>query len=275
MAALNLHLQSLLHEEMSMVEEKTVQILDDFLQRASAVPAQVAAWKMYKLTPECLEEGRSEKLDLETFLWQVWDIFIQVARRIPHNHPFQDHMANLVESLASLPPLTVNIWQTSTRLWTDLPLLGPSMREAWISPTYEGRTPTIEEAQSWINLNSFAARLLKLNMTLWTVFAVWELREALEEPCEGSRLDCNVRVAAQWITHGASSLYRKADKRIQDDRVIANGSLYKGDNTLCFERWKFWKDRFGIIGGSAEGITKQMALEAKAKMESAERASNA
>lgn len=57
--------------------------------------------------------------------------FIEIAGQIPYDHPAQDALVSLVEALQNLPPTKAIIW-SETEIWTQLPMLGPSMAEAWI-----------------------------------------------------------------------------------------------------------------------------------------------
>lgn len=125
----------------------------------------------------------------------------------------------------------------------------------------------------WINLNAFAARLLNLHAISWTEFAVWELRAALEEPCEGQALECNVVVAMVWIKHAGHILYALAVNTGEDTDILeaANGLFYEGRSMLCLERWEFWKRRFGELGGHLEGNAYHVAFEARKEMEAIER----
>lgn len=148
-------------------------------------------------------------------------------------------------------------------------MLGPALREAWISPTYHNPSPAPEAAQQWINLNSFAARLLNLDGLTWNYYAIWSLRSALEEPSEGSKLDCDVAAAAQWIAHSGPLLSKlvRENPHGEDDRALAPGKLYKGKGGWCPERWQFWKQRLGEIGEQSGADAKAVALDVKKTME--------
>jgi hypothetical protein len=81
---------------------------------------------------------------------------------------------------------------------------------------------------------------------------------------------CNIRAAAEWIKHGGTSLYREAIHGIDynEERLsAATGSLYTGNNTMCTERWEFWKSRFDDIGEESDRPIKQVALKARREME--------
>ncbi|KAF5855747.1 hypothetical protein ETB97_008478 [Aspergillus alliaceus] len=124
------NLQSMISRELGIIEKKVFHILSEYFQSSGAFSAQAAAQEIDKLNPIKSPEANQYNITdtLEDFLWMTWNIFIEVARQIPHDDPFQDRLADVVKALALLPPLTAEIWQTNTRLWTDLPLLGPSMR---------------------------------------------------------------------------------------------------------------------------------------------------
>ncbi|KAB8249336.1 hypothetical protein F9C07_2285741 [Aspergillus flavus] len=264
-----------IHDEMDQMEQNIVRAVGRALADSNAESARVAADTIDRLIRmKYIEErGNGNAEDLETFLWQLWDIVIQGAREILHDHPLQDRLVELVSALTEIPPVTVELWESKTCLWTDLPLLGPSMREAWISPTHNNSKPTSDEVVEWINLNAFAARLLNLHAISWTEFAVWELRAALEEPCEGQALECNVVVAMVWIKHAGHILYALAVNTGEDTDILeaANGLFYEGRSMLCLERWEFWKRRFGELGGHLEGNAYHVAFEARKEMEAIER----
>ena len=136
-------------------------------------------------------------------------------------------------------------------------------------PSTEGRIES-HEAEEWINLNAFAARLLKLDAISWTVFGIWELREALEEPSEIPGSGLHVRAAAEWIKHSGVFLYGAAINGTEGHEEClsaATGSLYPGTNVVCLKRWEFWKCRFGNIGGKAGDCTKEVALRARREMQ--------
>ena len=106
-------------------------------------------------------------------------------------------------------------------------------------------------------------------MISWTNFAIWELREALEEPSTGPKLDCDIAVAAEWIEHSGTFLFSELtdEEGDEEDRSTAAGSLYQGKDGLCPERWQFWKLRFGEISKQVGGDSQRTAVETKDKME--------
>jgi hypothetical protein len=161
-----------------------------------------------------------------------------------------------------------------TRVWTDLPLLGAAVREAWIGKTSyilivhslntreltgycfviepSPRDDTYEPFEHWVNFNAFAARLLESGLTKWWHFGVWSLRDALEEekPRSKDLWEYRIRAAAQWIEQSRNILFRSLSTADLTERKLnhmANGPLYKGRSGLSQERWKFWETKFSEL----------------------------
>ncbi len=156
MAALPLSLKSLEDDDPWIIEQKTFEILNSYLQPSSTTSATAAAQGIDNLTPmKRPDQGDGKEIEEpESFMWETWGIFIEIAKQIPRDHPSQDRLVELVKALSSLAPTTVTIWQvsrccvvllidaqtstnhdalqTDIRVWTDLPMLSPSMREAWL-----------------------------------------------------------------------------------------------------------------------------------------------
>ncbi|KAF7590279.1 hypothetical protein BBP40_003016 [Aspergillus hancockii] len=240
-------------------------ILDEYLQPSSSTTPSAAAHSIHGLAKPLLSGPDAE--NLENFVWEFWVIFINIAKQIPCDSPSQDRLVELVKALSEIPPTTIQIWGNDTRLWADLPLLGPNMREAWNPPT---PNDSKEVAQGWINLNSFAARLLTLDATSWKLFAVWALRDALEEESSGSKLECDVVVAREWFKHGGPILREQVTANDdKEDRMMAGGTLYQGPAKVSLERWVFWKERLNKICEQG-GEVGQVASAAKVTMDQVE-----
>ncbi|EFR00783.1 hypothetical protein MGYG_03787 [Nannizzia gypsea CBS 118893] len=283
MATLSLRLPSLEDGDPWVVHQKLFDVLKTFLQPGSNAAPSSAAKDIDDLTPgkRQADDGKPKE-DYESFLLEIWNSIIEIAKQIPSDHASQDRLVELVKALSELPPIETEIWGSTVKVWADLPLLGPAMREAWIEPTSHNQAPTTEDAQRWINQNAFAARLLNLEQISWSNFAVWSLRSALEEKpgTAAQSHKCEVSAAAQWMLYCAPYLLeeakgdavreaQEANAEPQPNRgqPLAGGKLYKGKARLCPERWQFWKQQF-------EGITQpdiqSVASLAKQKMDSAE-----
>jgi hypothetical protein len=146
-------------------------------------------------------------------------------------------------------------------------------------PYQPHKDPTAEDVEAWLNLNSFAARVLAREVVLWTQFPVWQLREALEKDIQATLEESKqaVVVAAEWIKQCGSVIWERwivhfDDSDYEEDSSVGAGPLYEGRTGLCPERWQFWKQRFGAISEleNLDAGTRSVAEYAKGRMESIE-----
>ncbi|KAE8154851.1 hypothetical protein BDV25DRAFT_82920 [Aspergillus avenaceus] len=247
------------------LETKLYEFVTEYVQPSSTTIASDAAAKIN----EWAKESQSAN-DLENFLWQTWGLVIEIAEQIPCDHPAQERLVHLIQALRKLPPQTVRVWDEDLRLWEDLPLLGPNLREAWnLVPSDK---PSPSEVNEWVSLNSFTARLLALGGVPWYNFAIWSLREGLEEECPETAVDCHLAVAREWFRHSGPVLRQQATvAETKEERMLAGGSLYQGPAKLCPERWTFWKERLDQIGRQ-EGNAGKDAVNVKEIMDQVEAA---
>ncbi|KAK4183574.1 hypothetical protein QBC35DRAFT_542855 [Podospora australis] len=177
------------------IEQKTFAILQEFLQVESNTSAADAAIALDDLTPmKRKARGETGTEHPESFLLETWGTFIEIAKQIAHDHASQDKLVQLLQELTLLPSTEVEIWSSKTRIWADLPLIAASFREAWIEP--QGIDDTYEPFEKWVNFHAFAARILGSSSSSspgfpescqWFHFAVWSLKDALEEEQKDSR----------------------------------------------------------------------------------------
>ncbi|KAK6812549.1 hypothetical protein RU639_011692 [Aspergillus parasiticus] len=258
MASLNLSSRI---ESPSEQEKKIFAILDEYAQPSCSTTASATAQSIHEFAAPLLSDSQAD--GLENLLWQFWNIVINVAKQIPCDSPSQERLVELVKALTEIPPTTIQIWGNDTKLWVDLPLLGPQMREAWnLNPTGNEAEEQIKE---WINLNSFVARLLSISLAPWTVLGVWALRDALEEESSGRKVKCDIAVAKEWLQHGGPVLRQQTmAAENKEERIMAGGSLYQGPAKLCPERWNFWKERLSQIGDQGGDVGKVASTTKKA-----------
>lgn len=107
MASLSLESQA----EPNSTEQRIFDILNDYLQPSSTTPPSEAAQAIHALTPT-----QEENSALENFLWSTWGTIVGIVKQIPHNHPSQDRLVDLIHALTELPPTTVSIWNVSVLL---------------------------------------------------------------------------------------------------------------------------------------------------------------
>lgn len=128
-----------------------------------------------------------------------------------------------------------------------------------IGPTFE---PNDDDDQAfsefeWLNLNSFVAKLFKLNSVSWYNFPIWEFQIGLESPIseEAAAANTRVRVACEWIIQCARRFFRESLLNTCSDEPeggshgypFRGGPLYPGVSGYNLERWGLWKRRLGEL----------------------------
>ncbi|KAL2674195.1 hypothetical protein Neosp_012645 [[Neocosmospora] mangrovei] len=181
---------------------------------------------------------------------QAWEIIpdlcsimISVAYRLPPDHPWQNTFVQAMQNVQQ----TDRDDQVRHKKWKDLPYLRIFMRDFWFDPTSrDGWTP--EDVSRWKNLNSFAARFKTETFRPWHNFAIWQLREGLEEKLDkGPILNSRLWIATEWILfYGEIIFERQASEEECDEyfaRSFRGGSICLGIKPLSFARLAFWKKR--------------------------------
>lgn len=147
-----------------------------------------------------------------------------------------------------------------------------------MTPDYDGSEKDQETIQEWISVNSFAARVFGAKLQPWVNFAIWECRSGLEEPpsAKASARDTHLATACEWVKHAGKELYEQG-KQVQtldsmEQRALKAGSLLDGGKPgLSGERFRFWRERIGVLGASAgSGALKEKAQEAVETMKKIE-----
>lgn len=73
----------------------------------------------------------SNRDDPEGFLWTLWTLLIEISKSIPLDDPRVQSLVEITQKLKVKKSATVEIWGSKYSLWTDMPLFGAVMREAW------------------------------------------------------------------------------------------------------------------------------------------------
>ncbi|KAH7010216.1 hypothetical protein EDB80DRAFT_868738 [Ilyonectria destructans] len=228
--------------------------------------ARAAAARIDELCPK----SDSAK-DAERFLTSLWEVLLFIARFVPHDHFGQDQLVGVLESLRSRAPTTVRVWGREMLLWGDFPLLSSCMREAWVDPILasEGDEVDADRVPEWVNLNAFAARIMNKGLLHWSVFAVMEIKTALEEELPPPSLvrEYTLSVASHWISISGAQLFKDAftGNTLNETELEATtpGPLYAnsgGKPGLCMDRWRFWLSRLAELGNT--GVDPRVGLEA-------------
>lgn len=103
------------------IESKLADLLDAAINRSTSPEA--AADGIDKLCP------RNE--DAEGFLWSLWSLLADVAKRIPLDDPRLQQLVEILKALNAKQTGSVEIWGSQHELWADMPLFGAVMREEW------------------------------------------------------------------------------------------------------------------------------------------------
>ncbi|CAG9943800.1 unnamed protein product [Clonostachys rosea f. rosea IK726] len=194
----------------------------------------------------------------EDFLWAFWTFYIEVAKKVSVQDSRLQLLILIVERLKARSDGSVEIWGKETKVWADLPMLGPCAREAWnFTPKFDGSDKDNATVSSWISLNSFAARLLGSSITSGTEFAIWALREGLEEEHDSSAaLNGHIAVTHEWVVNAGQVLRNGVAKNQELDdtqkRTLKGGKLFGGEPGLNKERWTFWQQRLEELSSKTQ-----------------------
>jgi hypothetical protein len=223
-------------------------IVGRYLRRDGMSPAAGAAAFTEPIDHAFLQGGDGDHR-VEGLLWQAWAAVIEAAART-RDDAARARLADLLSAIRDRGPLArpdgqeCVIWG-SMKAHVDLPVFGAQMRETW------NETPPIRSAESWANLNAFAAQLT-LGGIDFSLYAIWALRDALED--DEYELALVLPAAVQWLRLAGPALAALARK----------GATYQiGDHAgpLCrragltaagfsTRRWEFWRNRLEEIAAS-------------------------
>lgn len=147
-----------------------------------------------------------------------------------------------------------------------------------MSPDFDGSEKDNATIQEWISINSFAARMYGASLQSWVNLGIWELRSGLEETPEDrpNAKDTRIATASEWIMHAGKELYTQGQQvqklDAMEQRALKPGSLLKIEQSgLSNERWRFWRERIGVLGaGAGSGAAKEKAQKAMETMKEIE-----
>ncbi|PHH74198.1 hypothetical protein CDD80_3246 [Ophiocordyceps camponoti-rufipedis] len=236
--------------------------------------ARSAADALDKLYPAGQDVGV-----VEDFLWSLWSLLVGTVKKIPAHDARQKLLVDIVARLRDSRDDEVELWGQKTRVWSELPMLGPCMRDAWnLRPKPDGSDKDNAAILEWTSLNSFAARMFGADLQPWVNLAIWELRAALEEapPSTTTARDAAIATVCEWIAHARHQLHRQGRQPrsldAMEERALQPGKLFEGGQSgLSDARWRFWRERLAELGpdaGSAE--LRDRAKTAVAQMEELE-----
>jgi hypothetical protein len=258
-------------------------MLEEFVQPLSTTQPSTIALKINSLYPSHRQTPSKRKQDegpeevwveIEkesggSFLWEFWELFFDTARQIYYDNPTQDRLVQLIIALRELDCKTTFKGRSfqGMRIWADLPQFD------WVAVEF---IETLDRyTADYNNFSIFGARLTREGVSDFSLWAIWELRLALEEEPDprarnykfyGSDLDLRVPLAAKWIAIAGESLY-KSNKPFGGP--AKGGRLWKGKEGFSIGRWLFWKRRFKEVqeNAMARDETRRIVSETKKVME--------
>ncbi|KAF7553531.1 hypothetical protein G7Z17_g3557 [Cylindrodendrum hubeiense] len=186
---------------------------------------------------------------VENELDSLWSAVLTAAEETPHEQ--QDRLVEIVRAIKEMPQPVheskkLEIWGEE-QSWDQLPLFGAKARE---------RLDTAREKSgaAFINLNAFFARITAADINDFSLFAVWILREALEDPEEDEIVKTTspelLQSASIWLVYASAPLEKLSREQKQFDGKMAKPgkslSMFNGTpgwRGFCQDRWNTWLDR--------------------------------
>lgn len=105
------------------VAQEIFDILTELLQPSSNLSLTAAAERIDGFHP-AKRTDKGEKEEPASFFLELWDVYVQIAQQLPHNHPGQEKLAKLAQVLRDLPSQAgAEISSSESEMWQDLPQL--------------------------------------------------------------------------------------------------------------------------------------------------------
>ena len=210
-------------------------------------------------------EQTDSQFSLEAFLWGLWAEIRAVIIEIPHNHPWQDTMVELLAAIKTVPRSVTPEMEALERewgmaFWQDLPIFGADFRESWDQGPGEeipdvvygdgGNVPYSPD--TWASLNAFTARVTAASVSNFESYGMWIFRHTLEQERITEEVDDNLPAAAMWIVYAGETVYHNNAARDYSDLPATYHPpdvryLCQFNEPFSLERWGFWKERFGFL----------------------------
>lgn len=196
--------------------------------------------------------------DLDEHLRRSWNSILLLASQEPHSSPQQDTLATLLQSLPTHPSPTdaggKEVKVQGGKLWTDLPLFGQQVREAWNFPA--DKEVDDQTRDKWININAFIARLTFAASSKpdsapqldFALYGIWSIRSALEEDMSNlapNTVNAQVGAAAAWMLYAGAAIKAFCDEEKGfEGKVARAGFKYKSKEWKGYskERWQVWSE---------------------------------
>ncbi|KAM0354980.1 hypothetical protein ACHAPU_000824 [Fusarium lateritium] len=209
-----------------------------------------------KIAGPCIEaiSKDEDKSKIEDQLHALWSAVLTAAEQTPHDQ--QDKLVKIVQSIKTLPEAKakkVTVWDEQVS-WDELPLFGSAAREQ-LDIAQE------KSDDACVNINSFFARMTAAGVNDLSLFAIWILRETLEDPsADQVAQEASpklLKASSAWFIYASGALKKVSSEGKQFDGKIAKpgASLAEhkdeaGWRGFCEDRWKIWQERLSSLKGT-------------------------
>jgi hypothetical protein len=210
------------------------------------------------------------QVSTEGGLGRLWLSINHASRKTPFPGDESGQMLKLVRLVQTLklrpnPPLPegatpalLNNWVwKSGKLWSDLTLLGASMRESWNDAPGGTMGFTKLEVKAWERENAFVAHLTVTGTAYYLDYGIWAMRDALEGGIErmnqarctpefkAKQLEVTLGVTVVWLSIAGKEMYQQRIETAEPGLVMENGMVaaWRTSTEISDARWKFWKKR--------------------------------
>ncbi|KFY04839.1 hypothetical protein O988_00488 [Pseudogymnoascus sp. VKM F-3808] len=177
----------------------------------------------------------SPESDIEGGLRPVWGSIIDVAADTEHQS--QDPLVDVVRAVQQQKfdgASEVTIWDEKVKVWSDLPLFGASVRDAFNRAPGTGSADDFSASQ-WRNINAFLARLTSLSPSVpafdFSMFGLWTLRSAFEATNEPSTAEADA--AKVWLEYAGDVL-----TKLSKEEKSFPAKIGAGGGTFADKEWK-------------------------------------
>jgi hypothetical protein len=131
-------------------------------------------------------------------------------------------------------------------------------------------TSAFDEKGDGVNMCAFVARLSANGILDGISFAIWDMRDSLEDDHSAEYYSESISGAAMWILCAGQWLFtevvhvrRPPAEITAEEQSWRNGLLYTGP-ILGLERWKFWQKGFTVAAESEHATEECKRLSLKA-----------
>lgn len=95
-------------------------------------PGHLEAEAVAGTVDELYASGYASDDQAESLFWTLWTFYLEVVKRVPADDEARQHfLVETIDKLRIKERGLVKVWRMDTRVWRDLSMLAPCMREAW------------------------------------------------------------------------------------------------------------------------------------------------